>query len=169
MANDELLLKLLGSVKLFAGLGRAELVELLACAEKAKFADGETVFTEGDDGQAVYVVVAGTAEVLKTGPTGHRALLAMMLPGDSFGEMALIDNKPRSATVRATAPCLTLRIPKDKLEKSPAIAARLYQNMARLLARRLRKANDVILFQAGGRSRNKDGTVFSNTTVLHRG
>lgn len=168
MATDELLLKLLGSVKLFAGLGRADLLGLLACAEKAEFGEGETVFTEGDDGCAVYVVVAGTAEVLKTAPDGTRALLAMMLPGDSFGEMALIDSKPRSATVRAATPCLTLRIAKEKLEKSPAVAARLYQNIARLLVRRLRKANDVILFQAGGRGR-KDSPLFANTTVIHRG
>lgn len=169
MPNDELLLKLLGSVKLFAGLGRAELIELLACAEKAEFVEGETVFVEGDEGQAVYVVVAGTAEVLKTGPDGLRTLLARVLPGDSFGEMTLIDNKPRSATVQAATDCLTLRLHKDKLERNPAVAARLYQNIARLLVRRLRKANDVILFQTSSRNRQRDTPIFGNTTVFHRG
>ncbi len=154
MPTDELLIKLLGAVRLFAGMGRQDLVNLLACAEKVNFAAGEYVFSEGEEGQSVYVVVAGAVEVLRATPDGHGARLATLHPGDSFGEMALIDKHPRSASVRATSACVTLRFPKEKLDRYPAVAMQLYQNIARLLARRLRQANDVILLhtESGGSS-----------------
>src|SRR5688572_13853682 len=64
---------------------------------------GDTLFREGDEARTMYVVLNGEVEVLKRSRNGVDARVAVLGPGDWFGELGVVDIKPRSATVRALA------------------------------------------------------------------
>jgi ATP-binding cassette subfamily B protein len=105
---------LLQDVPLFRTL---DIVFLTALAERftrAERAAGETFFLAGDSGDAFYLIVRGQVDVLATGPTGEQVGLAVLREGDYFGEMALIDDVPRTATVRARTPTSVLVISRDE-------------------------------------------------------
>ena len=64
------------------------------------FGPGEVIFREGDPGRHAYVIRSGTVEVLAKRPDGSRGVIARLYPGDHFGELALLRNAPRMATIR---------------------------------------------------------------------
>jgi hypothetical protein len=68
------------------------------------FDAGETIFEQGDRGDVVYSIVSGEVEAIRREPDGEERLLATMGPGEYFGEMALLSDAPRTATVRAKTP-----------------------------------------------------------------
>jgi CRP-like cAMP-binding protein len=148
---DELFLRVVSEVELFRQLDRREIGALLRGATKASFRGGEVVYHEGDPGQAMYVVVQGGFEVYRESG-GEQVVLAHVLAGEHFGEIALIANRPRSASVRALTQAVALRLTKEALFAHPSIASRLLQNMARLLAVRLADADeDIILHRSRAR------------------
>jgi CRP-like cAMP-binding protein len=103
MANQQ---SLLASVPLFEHLPAKSIADLGKTAVERHFAPGDTIVTAGEEGVAFFVIGEGTAEVLHT----NGALPSTLHAGECFGEMALIDGRRRSATVRATTPltCLAL-------------------------------------------------------------
>jgi CRP-like cAMP-binding protein len=109
---------------------------------------GEVVFREGDDANAMYVVVGGEMEVLKKSKRGTEARVALLGPGDWFGEMSIVDIQPRSATVRALAPSRLLRVSAADLDALYRYDLRSYSlivlNLARELSRRLRVADGIL-------------------------
>jgi CRP/FNR family transcriptional regulator len=122
-------------VPLFAGLKRRELQSLAASLKERTFAAGEAVTTEGEAGLGFFVIAEGTATV----DVGGRERTSLG-PGDSFGEVALLDEGPRTATVRAETALRTYGMTpwvfKPFLESHPEVAWVLLQT----LARRLREA-----------------------------
>ena len=141
---DRLFLRVLSDVDLFRHLDRRQAAALLAEATKAVFHTGEVVYYEGEQGESMYVVVQGAFEVYRVS-SGDHAELAHVLPGEHFGEIALIANQPRSASVRALQPSVALRFTKSALLARPDLAAPVLKNMARMLARRLSSADDEIV------------------------
>ncbi len=140
---------MLREIGLFGGLDDATL-RVLATELPMRHADvGERVVHEGDPAREMFVVVAGELEVLKSSPTGAEVRMAMLGPGDWFGEMAIVDVQPRSATVRALAPSDLLRMSAEHVDqllyrrdlKSYAL---LVMNIARELSRRLRVADGIM-------------------------
>jgi CRP-like cAMP-binding protein len=109
---------------------------------------GEVIFREGDEGNAMYVVLAGEVEVTKASRNGVDARVAMLGPGDWFGEMSIVDIQPRSATVRAIAPSRLVRISAADLDSLYRHDVRSYAivvlNLARELSRRLRVADGIL-------------------------
>ena len=103
MAKDRAFLQMyrerISNVPLFSGLSDRELRSLAHRAEQVSLADGTTIVTEGASGQEFFVLLSGAANVIKRGRT-----VSTLGPGDSFGELALITGRPRSATVTTTAP-----------------------------------------------------------------
>ena len=110
---------------------------------------GHTVIAEGQTACDMFVVISGELEVVKEGRAGGEARVALFGPGDWFGEMGVLDVQPRSATVRAVAPTMLLRITASDLDrllfrediKSYALFIR---NIARELSRRLRVADGIV-------------------------
>jgi len=141
---DHLFLRVLSEIDLFRHLDRSQACALLSQATKAVFHTGEVVYFEGEEGESMYVVVQGAFEVYRVS-NGEHAELAHVLPGEHFGEIALIANQPRSATVRALQPSVALRFTKSALLARPDLAAPVLKNMARMLARRLSSADDEII------------------------
>ena len=106
------------------------------------------VFREGESAREMYVLINGEMEVLKRSHEGVDARVALLGPGDWFGEMSILDVQPRSATVRALAPSRLLRLSASDLDalyrydiKSYAI---IVLNLARELSRRLRVADGIL-------------------------
>jgi CRP-like cAMP-binding protein len=109
---------------------------------------GEMIFREGDEGNAMYVVLNGEMEVTKQSRNGVDARVAVLGPGDWFGEMSIVDIQPRSATVRALAPGRLVRISAADLDSLYRHDVRSYAivvlNLARELSRRLRVADGIL-------------------------
>lgn len=109
---------------------------------------GATLFREGEDANAMFVVINGEVEVLKKSKRGVEARVAVLGPGDWFGEMSIVDIQPRSATVRALAPSRLLRVSSADLDALYRHDLRSYAiiilNLARELSRRLRVADGIL-------------------------
>ncbi len=143
---QRLLNKLAEQVKAFHSMTTAEIAELLANAEKCTYAPGTIIVKEGGVGAYMYIIFEGEALVTKKGQDGDIEL-ARLSAADSFGEMALADRGARSATVRAQTPCVLVRIGEPALSSKPALAMKIYRNIAKLLSERLRSADDLLAWR----------------------
>lgn len=98
-------LERLGAVPLFEGLSKSDLKHLLDISKTVHHDEGHTIIHEGDTGAGFQLILDGEARVVRGGRTAAR-----LGPGEFFGEMALIDEGPRTATVIAATPMTTLGI-----------------------------------------------------------
>ena len=122
---------------LFTGLPRRLLARLATRFFEKVYHPGETVFEEGDPGRALFVVVEGAVEITRATPQGPYVLNTLG-PGDAFGELALIDDFPRSATARVATPGRLLILYKSDfdalMEGNSRIALVVLRNLSRRLA-----------------------------------
>jgi len=138
----------LRSIGLFGALSDEVLTHLAGTLSVQTPEAGEIVFREGDDANAMFVVLRGEMEVLKKSKRGSESRVALLGPSDWFGEMSIVDIQPRSATVRALAPSRLLRITAADLDALYRYDLRSYSlivlNLARELSRRLRVADGIL-------------------------
>jgi CRP-like cAMP-binding protein len=125
---------LLKRVPLFAGCSRAELRELALVADELDLREGRTLVREDQAGREFFVLVDGTVRVSRKGRK-----LAVLGPGDWFGEIALLTNTPRTATVTTTSPArvlvLTDRAFRRVVEWMPSIALKVLSTVGQRLAK----------------------------------
>jgi CRP/FNR family transcriptional regulator, cyclic AMP receptor protein len=135
-------------VPLFAGLGESDVARLADVAVPRRWAAGEVVFREGDEGDTCYVVRTGAARVTRNHSDGRAITLAELRRGDIFGELAMWGAETRSATVEAledtTAVALLAGDVRRLLASHPEIAVKLLGEVAS----RLRAANERITRQS---------------------
>lgn len=134
--DPALVRKIAQRVMVFAGIDESALQTLLARAEHYPLKAGQTVFEEGEIGSAFYVVLSGQVGVHKE-RLGRVVELARLGPGECFGEMALVRNDIRSASVVALEDTLAVRLDRALLDADPLSAHYIYRNIARVLAARL--------------------------------
>ena len=124
---------LLGKVPLFAGCSKRELREIARAAKEIRHREGRVIARQGDTGVGFFLITDGTAEVAVRGRRRRK-----LKPGDFFGEIALLDRGPRTATVTATSPITLLGLTawafKSLVERHPTIAL----NMLKAIAGRVR-------------------------------
>jgi CRP-like cAMP-binding protein len=134
----------LRSVPLFSRLGEASLDAVLRLTRRRRFHKDQVIFHEKEVGDSLFVILHGRVKVAIFGDDGKEVTLSVLTEGDFFGEMALLDQDPRSATVIAEEECELLSLQRDDftraLEQDPGMSASLVQT----LASRLRKANHQI-------------------------
>jgi len=140
---------ILRDIGLFGGLDDDSLSVLARELPTVHVETGDAVVEEGDQAREMYVVIGGELEVVKEAKTGGDVRVALFGPGDWFGEMAILDVQPRSATVRAVAPTMLLRITAEDVDKllyrRDLKAYSLFvMNIARELSRRLRVADGIL-------------------------
>ena len=139
---------LLRKMPIFGGLNEPSLSALLREAESVTLAEDEYFFREGDPGGELFVLQSGAVEVEREF-NGRSVTLGRLSEGDCFGEMALVDFRPRSASVRAAMTCDAIRISLDVLRSLYRTDVEQYamimMNMGREVSRRLRVADDRIL------------------------
>ena len=143
-------LELLQGMPVFAALGERALHLLVEKAKHREVADGDHFFREGDAARSMYVIERGRAIVTRQWQ-GREVELNRFGPGDCFGEMALMDLHPRSASVRALERCVAIEFGNDEMlhlyEADLEQFTLLQMNLGRELSRRLR-ATDELLFRA---------------------
>lgn len=131
----------LGSVFLLAGLSRRELEIVEGFMHERRYLAGEVVFDEGEEGQALYIVLAGQVAICHPGQAARP--IAELGAGEFFGELALLDDSPRSAQVRAASNAevvVLFRGDFERLMESHAhIASQIAMQLARYLGQRLRR------------------------------
>ncbi|MCL4818109.1 MAG: cyclic nucleotide-binding domain-containing protein [Vicinamibacteria bacterium] len=134
MQVDPLAVAALRGAPLFGGLADPELRQVAALGRPRAVGAGATVFQEGDEADCLYAVLAGRLRVLRRQEDGRESPLTALEPGAVFGELALLDSSPRSATVVALEPCSLLAIDRADflalLAASPALVARLFASLA---------------------------------------
>jgi CRP-like cAMP-binding protein len=125
--------ELIRSVPLFSNCSKRELQEIASLADEIDFPEGETLIKEGERGREFFVLIEGTVDVRQKGRK-----LNLRGGADCFGEMALILDAPRMATVTTTSPVraliLTDRAFRSLIERSPDIQLRILKSLAQRLA-----------------------------------
>jgi CRP-like cAMP-binding protein len=124
--------------RLFRGLSAATIQQIAALAIRRPYEPDAIVFSQGDPGDSLYGVVTGKVRISASTREGKEMFLNIMEPGDTFGEIALLDGNPRTATATTTATCELMIIPRAQflalLQREPTVAIHLLQ----LLCQRIR-------------------------------
>lgn len=122
----------LAAVPLFDGLSKRHLRRLAREADAVEFEPGRAIVEEGQAGEALFVVLTGTARVIRAGRK-----VGALIPGDFFGELSALDGGPRTASVVPETPVEVLRVFRHTLqrmvEREPALAMGLLEGLARRL------------------------------------
>jgi CRP-like cAMP-binding protein len=123
---------------------------LAKTAVEEEYKAGETIFEHGTLGDKLYLILEGRVRIGRTVPGMGEEALAVLDAGDVFGEMALLDEAPRSADARAQEDCVLLSVTKERFEDllflHKDLAYEVLWNVIRTLIRRLRATNDKLTF-----------------------
>lgn len=148
--TDQPGLEQLSRVEIFAGLTPDALDLLAKIATEEVHQSGTVIFRQGDPGDKLYVITQGRVRISRMVPGVGEEAMAILNAGDVFGEMALLDEAPRSADATAHEPCKLLSIPRDGFEDllflHKDLAYEVLWNVIRTLIRRLRETNDKLTF-----------------------
>jgi CRP/FNR family transcriptional regulator, cyclic AMP receptor protein len=140
----------LGKISIFSGLGQAALEQLAGIASEESFRLGDFVFREGSPGDALFLLLGGKIRISREVAGMGEEALAVLGPGDYFGEMSIIDGAPRSADARVHEACSLLVITKDDMEDllflNKDLAYEILWSWVRTLSTRLRETNDKMTF-----------------------
>jgi CRP/FNR family cyclic AMP-dependent transcriptional regulator len=131
----------LKSVPMFASFSPDQLRALVAMIMRRSAPRGSAILQEGAVADALYVVVSGRVKVMMGEEDGKETILSILGPGEFFGEMGLIDDNPRSATVMAIEPCELLAITRRDFRRCLLENPELAMAVMRVLVRRLREAD----------------------------
>lgn len=129
-------------VDLFKGLGPETIERIAQQFSMTRAEKGDTIFTEGDHGHTYYLIVSGEALIIKGSGVSEREL-DRLSPADGFGEMSLVSDEPRSATIRAATDMELLCLDREHFMALMDEEARFAQRILRLLSSRLRQSNQL--------------------------
>jgi CRP/FNR family transcriptional regulator, cyclic AMP receptor protein len=140
----------LGAITLFRGLTPEALALIAHVAQEEEHAKNDVIFRHGDIGDRLYLILEGKVRISREVPGMGEEALAVLGPGNAFGEMSLLDDAPRSADARVHERCRLLTIAKDGFDDllflHKDLAYEVLWNVVRLLTGRLRETNDKVTF-----------------------
>ena len=146
--NDEHV-ELLSDIPLFQELELNDINIINEHLSTIELQAGETVFEEGDEGTYVCFIIFGELDIIKRTINGNEKVISRLARGRSLGEMSLIDNLPRSATVKASSNTTLFVLTSDEFEKilisSPQIGIKILKYISRALSLNLRRTSNVLL------------------------
>jgi CRP-like cAMP-binding protein len=123
----------LKGVELFSQLTGEKLAQVSQIAKEVEFSRGTRIFTEGDPGNSFYLIVSGAVDVIKAGKK-----IASFGESECFGEMAILDSEPRSATIVASSDVVCMEISRDDFYDLMSDEHEISQGIIKVLVRRLR-------------------------------
>jgi len=157
--------ELLAEVPFFQLLNDEERNFLAGELDVVSFRQGEMVFTYGDPGDSLYVIKTGEVEVFFKDDTGGRIVLETAREGDFFGELSLLDNGPRTASVVATRDVEALRVDRNDLDHLLRLHPEAALDLLTAMGRRMRVTAELLRHTA---SRNVNEVVEDNRTAVQR-
>jgi CRP/FNR family cyclic AMP-dependent transcriptional regulator len=131
----------LKAVPLFASFPEEQLRMLTTMVSRRSAARGTTIMAGGDATDSLYIVLSGRLKVMMSDSDGKEVILTILGPGEFFGEMGLIDDEPRSASVVTIEPCELLSIAKRDFKKCLVDSHEMAMHVMRGLVKRLREAD----------------------------
>jgi CRP/FNR family transcriptional regulator, cyclic AMP receptor protein len=132
--------KIQQKVPVFKGMTTEQLMRTLATADFFPIKETDAIFVEGEKGNSFFVLISG--EVIIEKRMGNAVMeLARLGTGECFGEMSLVGNQIRTATVRAATKCITIRFMRTVIDANPEAAHFIYRNIANILAARLEQSS----------------------------
>jgi CRP-like cAMP-binding protein len=147
--------RFLGNCFLFQGLDPEERNQVVSRAHVRRFASGDMIFHMGSPGSSMMAVLTGQVRISISSPDGKELLLAILQPGEVFGEIALLDGKERSADARAVGACsLAVLERRDVLvflERHPEAWARIVEVLCERFRENTQHAAEVSLLQLPAR------------------
>jgi CRP/FNR family cyclic AMP-dependent transcriptional regulator len=134
--------EILSKVPAFANLSPRELKEVAVIMHRREYRAGEPVFYQGDPGLGMYIIQEGEVSIQITGKDGEKSELVVLTDGDFFGELALLDESPRSADAISKTDCLLLGFFRPDLfeliEQKNGLGIKIVLKLAEIVAQRLR-------------------------------
>ncbi len=145
----------LKSVPLFSAFTEQQLVTLLNYVQHRSYPRNVFVIQTGDETDSLYVILSGKVKVLIPDDQGREVILSVMGPHDFFGEMGILDDQPRSASVSTLEPCEMLRLSKagfmNCLKENSEVAMLVIRNLVKRLREADRKIESLALIDVSGR------------------
>jgi CRP/FNR family cyclic AMP-dependent transcriptional regulator len=137
--------QVLSKVPAFSGLSPRELKEVATIVHKREYRLGEPVFSQGDPGLGMYIIQEGEVSITLSGKDNEERELAVLSEGDFFGELALLDESPRSANARCKTECILIGFFRPDLfeliEKKHQLGIKIIFKLAEIVAQRLRNTD----------------------------
>lgn len=147
--------QILKRVPLFSTFSEQQLNSVLAYVQHRRYPRNALIVRAGDETDALYIILSGRVKVLIQDDQGHEVILSMMGSHEFFGEMGLLDDQPRSASVEALEPCEMLRLSKAGfvtcMKDNFDLAMRIIRNLVRRLRDADRKIESLALIDVYGR------------------
>lgn len=139
---------LLKRIPLFAGMSAEQLVPLVGMLERRTFRKGQVILRQGEEGDSLFLIVAGRVRIYTLGPEGHELSMSIFDAGDFFGELALLSGEPRSASAeameRTEVLVLQRRAFRDHLEANPGAALHVIETLSQRLRRTTETADELM-------------------------
>lgn len=134
----------LKSIEIFEGLAVGELAAVASVTEEASFDEQRVVIQQGDPGNTLYLVIDGEVAVIKRQEDGGELELDRIGSGDYFGEMALFEQIPRTATIRTVKPCRMLLLHKQQFDEMVREYPQIALEICKVLSSRIRKLHQKV-------------------------
>ncbi|MGZ6792444.1 MAG: Crp/Fnr family transcriptional regulator [Mycobacteriales bacterium] len=136
--------EVLARAGLFQGIAVEAAEAVAASLEYGDYGRGETVFSEGEQGDTLYIVLAGKVKIGRRAVDGRENMLSVMGPSDMFGELSLFDPGPRTATATVVTEARLASLAHTSLRPWITDRPEIAEQLLRVLARRLRRTNDAL-------------------------
>lgn len=146
--QDEEVAEILKDINIFAGLTPLERARIAKYFRQKNYDPRTKIVKEGEAGDRMFVIKMGAVKIAKGLTEKEEEVLANLVDGDCFGEMALLDGSPRSASVYAISKVTMLELYRvslmEMLDKESKLGVKILYNLAKILAERIRQSGDKI-------------------------
>ncbi|MHB8573899.1 MAG: Crp/Fnr family transcriptional regulator [Dehalococcoidia bacterium] len=143
------------AVPLFSDLPPAVVEAIAAQVRRRRYRNGEVIYHEGDPGRSLCIIETGRVKIVSVSEQGQEALLAVMGPGEFFGELALFDEMPRSADVVTMEPTQTLNLARDDfftiIDRFPVVSKEIFGVLAKQIRRLTTEVSDIVFLNLDAR------------------